>query len=110
MERLSSVAGDKFRAMGGQAFETYRRTNTQDILYLAGGGIAAHPLGAAAGVRAIQHAWQAAVEGLTLDAAAEKSEELRASIAKFSSRNLTKNEMTKQIGYYKHAPVVCILW
>ncbi len=75
---------------GGQAFETYRRTNTQDILYLAGGGIAAHPLGAAAGVRAIQHAWQAAVEGLTLDAAAEKSEELRASIAKFSSRTSDK--------------------
>ncbi len=69
---------------GGQAFETYRRIESQDILYLAGGGIAAHPLGAAAGVRAIRDAWQAAVEGLSLEAAVAKSEELRLSVQKFS--------------------------
>lgn len=68
---------------GGQAIETYRRIASQDILYLAGGGIAAHPLGPAAGVRAIQHAWQAAVDGLSLEEAAAKSEELRLSIQKF---------------------------
>jgi ribulose-bisphosphate carboxylase large chain len=43
---------------GGQAFETYRRTNTTDLLYMAGGGIMAHPLGPAAGVKALQQAWK----------------------------------------------------
>lgn len=71
---------------GGQAMETYRRIGSQDILYLAGGGIAAHPLGAAAGVRAIQHAWQAAVAGQSLEEAAAQSEELRLSLQKFGSR------------------------
>ncbi len=68
---------------GGQAFETYRRFTSQDLLYLAGGGIAAHPGGPAAGVRAIQDAWRYAVEGLTLEVAAERSAELKQSIAKF---------------------------
>jgi ribulose-bisphosphate carboxylase large chain len=31
---------------GGQAFETWRRTQTVDLLYMAGGGIMAHPMGA----------------------------------------------------------------
>ena len=35
---------------GGQAFETWRRTKTVDLLYMAGGGIMAHPMGPAAGV------------------------------------------------------------
>ena len=39
---------------GGQAPETYRRTRTTDLLYLAGGGILAHPDGPAAGVRALR--------------------------------------------------------
>ncbi len=72
---------------GGQAPETYRRIGSQDILYLAGGGIAAHPLGAAAGVRAIQQAWQAAVAGESLEEAAAHSEELRLSMLKFGNRN-----------------------
>jgi ribulose-bisphosphate carboxylase large chain len=49
---------------GGQAFETYRRTKTFDLLYMAGGGIMAHPMGAAAGVKALQQAWKAAVDGV----------------------------------------------
>jgi ribulose-bisphosphate carboxylase large chain len=47
---------------GGQAFETWRRTQTVDLLYMAGGGIMAHPMGAPAGVTALQQAWKAAVE------------------------------------------------
>jgi ribulose-bisphosphate carboxylase large chain len=50
---------------GGQAFETWRQTKTIDLLYMAGGGIMAHPIGAAAGVTALQQAWKAAVDGLT---------------------------------------------
>src|SRR5262245_39171823 len=38
---------------GGQAPETWRRTQTTDLLYMAGGGIQAHPDGAAAGVKSL---------------------------------------------------------
>ena len=52
---------------GGQAPETWRRTKTVDLLYMAGGGIMAHPDGPAAGVRSLQKWWEAAVEGLTVE-------------------------------------------
>ena len=68
---------------GGQAPDTYRRTGTTDLLYLAGGGILAHPLGPAAGVRALQQAWQAAVQGIPLAEYAKGHRELRESIATF---------------------------
>jgi ribulose-bisphosphate carboxylase large chain len=68
---------------GGQAPETYRRTKTIDLLYLAGGGIMAHPDGPAAGVRGLRTWWAAAVEGLTREQAAKKYPELARSVAKF---------------------------
>ena len=68
---------------GGQAFETYRRTKTVDLLYMAGGGIMAHPMGPAAGVMALQQAWKAAVDGLSLDDAAKQYPEFRKSVEKF---------------------------
>jgi ribulose-bisphosphate carboxylase large chain len=71
---------------GGQAPETFRRTQTVDLLYLAGGGIMAHPDGAAAGVRSLRKWWEAAVEGLTMEQAAGKYPELRRSMEKFGER------------------------
>jgi ribulose-bisphosphate carboxylase large chain len=68
---------------GGQAPETYRRTKTLDLLYLAGGGIMAHPDGPAAGVRSLQKWWEAAVEGLTMEQAAAKYPDLKKSLDKF---------------------------
>jgi ribulose-bisphosphate carboxylase large chain len=68
---------------GGQAPETYRRTKTVDLLYVAGGGIMAHPLGPAAGVRALQQAWDAAVRGIPLSEKAAHHPELRETLAKF---------------------------
>jgi ribulose-bisphosphate carboxylase large chain len=68
---------------GGQACETYRRTKTIDLLYMAGGGIMAHPDGPAAGVRSLQKWWEAEVEGLTLEQAATKYPELKKSVEKF---------------------------
>ncbi len=68
---------------GGQAPETYRRTRTVDLLYMAGGGIMAHPDGPAAGVRSLQKWWEAAVEGLTMEEAAVKYPELKKSMGKF---------------------------
>ncbi len=69
---------------GGQACETYRRTRTVDLLYMAGGGIMAHPDGPAAGVQSLRKWWEAAVEGLTMEEAAVKFPELRKSLAKFA--------------------------
>ncbi|MEQ5870805.1 ribulose 1,5-bisphosphate carboxylase [Sagittula sp. NFXS13] len=69
---------------GGQAVETYQRTGqTLDLMYLGGGGIHGHPMGAAAGVRAIRQAWQAAAEGETLADKAAHSPELRAALEKW---------------------------
>ncbi|MBC7811166.1 MAG: ribulose-bisphosphate carboxylase large subunit family protein [Burkholderiales bacterium] len=71
---------------GGQAPDTYRLTQTVDVMYLAGGGIQGHPGGAGAGVRAIQQAWEAAVSGVSLDDYAAEHIELRQSIAMFDKR------------------------
>jgi ribulose-bisphosphate carboxylase large chain len=68
---------------GGQACETFRRAKTVDLLYMAGGGIMAHPDGPTAGVRSLQKWWEAAVEGLTLEQAAAKYPELKKSVEKF---------------------------
>jgi ribulose-bisphosphate carboxylase large chain len=72
---------------GGQAFETWRRTETIDLLYMAGGGIMAHPMGAAAGVAAIQQAWKAAVDGLQLENAVAIYPEFAKSVEKFGRQN-----------------------
>lgn len=68
---------------GGQARETYRLTGTTDLMYVAGGGIMAHPLGPAAGLRGLQQAWEAAVKGIDLNTYAETHLELRETINKF---------------------------
>jgi ribulose 1,5-bisphosphate carboxylase large subunit-like protein len=68
---------------GGQAPETWRRTRTKDLLYMAGGGIMAHPQGAAAGVRSLQLWWQAAMAGLDYAGALASHPELALSAAKF---------------------------
>ncbi|GGF23533.1 ribulose-bisphosphate carboxylase large subunit family protein [Echinicola rosea] len=68
---------------GGQAPETYRRTKTTDLLYMAGGGIMAHPAGPAGGVKALQQAWKAAVEGRSVQEAAAMYEEFGLSVQKF---------------------------
>jgi 3-oxoisoapionate-4-phosphate transcarboxylase/hydrolase len=65
---------------GGQAPETYRQTQTLDLMYLAGGGIIAHPGGAAAGVAAIRQCWEAAATGVPLDDYARDHAELRHSL------------------------------
>jgi len=70
---------------GGQAFETYRRTKTVDLLYMAGGGIMAHPMGPSAGVKGLQQAWKAAVEGASLEEAVRQYPEFAESVRKFGT-------------------------
>jgi ribulose-bisphosphate carboxylase large chain len=70
----------------GQAPETYRRAGTVDLMYLAGGGIMAHPGGPAAGVTAIRQAWEAAVQGTPLAAYAQEHVELRQAIEKYGGQ------------------------
>jgi ribulose-bisphosphate carboxylase large chain len=72
---------------GGQARETFRRTHTVDLLYLAGGGILAHPDGPAAGVRSLRKWWETAVEGMTMEQAAAKYPELKTSLEKFGKKS-----------------------
>ena len=71
---------------GLQAPETYRRTKTTDLLYMAGGGIMAHPSGPAAGVTALRQAWEAAVAGIPLDEFGQTHPELRQQIGKFGKK------------------------
>jgi ribulose-bisphosphate carboxylase large chain len=71
---------------GGQACETHRRTKTVDLLYMAGGGIMAHPDGPAAGVLSLQKWWEAAVEGLTMEQSVARHPELKKSVEKFGQK------------------------
>mgnify|MGYP003575456203 CR=1 FL=1 len=71
---------------GGQAPETYRRTKTVDLLYMAGGGIMAHPNGPTGGVVALHQAWEAAVDGLSIEEGAAKYPEFAKSVEKFGSK------------------------
>lgn len=71
---------------GGQAVETYERTGRNlDLMYLGGGGIHGHPMGVAAGVRAIRQAWEAAEAGESLEAKARDHPELAASLSKWGA-------------------------
>jgi ribulose-bisphosphate carboxylase large chain len=68
---------------GGQAPETYRLAKTVDVLYVAGGGIMAHPQGPAAGLLGIRQAWEAAVQGIALEDYAKSHEALRRTLERF---------------------------
>jgi ribulose-bisphosphate carboxylase large chain len=70
---------------GGQAPETYRSTRSVDLMYLAGGGIVAHPGGPAAGVAAIKQAWEATKNDISLELYAREHPELQIAMEKFGS-------------------------
>ncbi|MCB9461177.1 MAG: ribulose-bisphosphate carboxylase large subunit family protein [Anaerolineaceae bacterium] len=69
----------------GQAPDTYAALHSTDLMYLAGGGILAHPDGPAAGVRSLRQAWQAALEGAPLNEFAEKHSELKQALEKYGA-------------------------
>jgi ribulose-bisphosphate carboxylase large chain len=67
----------------GQAFDTYAALGSTDLIHAAGGGIMAHPMGVAAGVASIRQAWEAAMQGRTLEEASRDHAELRAAVEAF---------------------------
>jgi ribulose-bisphosphate carboxylase large chain len=61
----------------GTVAQTWSQIGCSDLLFMSGGGILAHPDGAAAGVASIQQAWEAAMSGETLARRANNSPALR---------------------------------
>ena len=74
----------------GTAEITYARTNTVDVMHLAGGGILAHPDGPAAGVESFKQGWEAAIRGIPAETYAENHAELRRAFEKFQRKELKR--------------------
>jgi len=62
---------------------TWAAVQSDDLLFMSGGGILAHPGGPAAGVASIRQAWAAAREGAALSDYARSAPELAAALAFF---------------------------
>ncbi|MGQ7847044.1 ribulose-bisphosphate carboxylase large subunit family protein [Granulosicoccus sp. 3-233] len=63
-----------------QVEDTYAALGTTDLMYLAGGGIAGHPMGVAAGVSSLRQAWEAATSGVSLEDYARERPELASAL------------------------------
>lgn len=63
-----------------QVHDTFAALGNTDLLFLAGGGVLAHPDGPAAGVASLREAWDAAVAGKSLESRAAKVPALRRAI------------------------------
>ena len=68
----------------GQAIDTYKAIQSTDLIYACGGGIVAHRAGIAAGVRSIRLAWEAAIDGRTLEQAAAEHSEVKQAMEMFA--------------------------
>ena len=66
-----------------QAGPTWDRLQSTDLIFLAGGGLFAHPGGITAGVNALRQSWEAAMSGVPLEIAAKTQRELREALEKF---------------------------
>lgn len=67
----------------GSVPATWAAVQNDDLLFMSGGGILAHPGGPAAGVASIRQAWAAAREGVALQDYARQAPELAAALAFF---------------------------
>jgi len=67
-----------------QAPGTWTALQSTDLIYLAGGGLFAHPGGIAAGVAALRQSWEAAMNNIPLQVAAKTHRELREALEKFA--------------------------
>jgi ribulose-bisphosphate carboxylase large chain len=69
----------------GTVEQTYRAVETTDLLFMAGGGIMAHPGGPAEGVASIREAWQAVEAGESIADARRRSPALAEAYAFFGN-------------------------
>jgi ribulose-bisphosphate carboxylase large chain len=70
----------------GTVAATWDAVGSDDLLFMSGGGILAHPMGPAAGVASIRQAWAAARAGTPLADAARHAPELASALAFFGAR------------------------
>ena len=70
----------------GTAPATFAAIGHEDLLFMAGGGIMAHPGGPAAGVASIREAWEATARGEPLEQAAASRPALREALGFFGGR------------------------
>ncbi|WP_457091519.1 ribulose-bisphosphate carboxylase large subunit family protein [Microvirga sp. P5_D2] len=68
----------------GTVEQTYRAVGTSDLLFMAGGGVMAHPGGPAEGVASIREAWRAVEAGEDLESARKKHRALDDAYAFFA--------------------------
>jgi ribulose-bisphosphate carboxylase large chain len=69
-----------------QAPDMYRELRSADLMHLAGGGIIGHPDGTAAGVDSMRDAWEAAMQGVELQAYAGSHPALQRALSHFAGR------------------------
>lgn len=69
-----------------QVEDTYQALHSTDLIYCAGGGIMGHPHGLEGGISSLREAWQAAVDGVSLEAYSATHPALRAAVETFRSR------------------------
>lgn len=65
---------------------TWQAVQSQDLLFMSGGGILAHPMGPAAGVISLRQAWEAQQQQVTLDEYSRNMPELKAALAFFGKK------------------------
>lgn len=65
---------------------TFEAVGSDDLLFMSGGGILAHPDGPAAGVASLREAWSAARSGVSLADHAQQAPELRRALEFFGGR------------------------
>ncbi|MDF1608895.1 ribulose-bisphosphate carboxylase large subunit family protein [Hoeflea sp. YIM 152468] len=63
-----------------QAAGTWAALKSPDLIFTAGGGVVAHPMGVAAGVEAMIEAWNAAMSDVAIETQAENSPALAAAL------------------------------
>ena len=69
----------------GQAPDLFSKLGSVDLMHLAGGGIIGHPGGIAAGVASMREGWEAAVQGIGLEAFARNHPALRSALTQFGA-------------------------
>lgn len=67
-----------------QAPSTYAALGSPDLMFLAGGGIMAHPAGITAGVLSLRQAWEAALQNIDLAIYARDHAELQQALEMFA--------------------------